>query len=110
MGQTENNTGVYFNPIMLVILSDVNVIHSPIERQRNQMQIHSLEYRNVQSGEIEKYVMNWKKARKESYTKSAIVDTKAKKEKRTCRITWVNSPGRRNNFKSRCATRYIASE
>lgn len=36
MGQTENNTGVYFNPIMLVILSDVNVIHSPIERQRNQ--------------------------------------------------------------------------
>lgn len=36
MGQTGNNTVVYLNPIMLVILSDVNRIHSPMERQRNQ--------------------------------------------------------------------------
>lgn len=56
--------------------------------------------------------MSWteRKLGKESYTKSAIVDTKAKKKKGPCRMTWVNSPGRRNNFKSRCATRYIASE
>lgn len=41
--------------------------------------------------------MSWteRKLGKESYTKSAIVDTKGKKEKGPCRVlTWVNSPGR----------------
>ena len=50
-----------------------------------------------------------RKLGKESYTKSAIVDIKAKKKKGPCRMTWVNSPGRHNNFKCRCATHYIAS-
>ena len=56
--------------------------------------------------------MSWieRKLGKESHTKSALVDIKVKKKKGPCRMTRVNSPGRHNNFKCRCATHYIASK